>query len=78
LKGRSQGNIYGPTRLIDGTWRFKANDELDILKQHKNIIHFIKAQRLRWLGHVERMPEGRDVKKKNIWKLIASRPVGHP
>jgi hypothetical protein len=45
------------------------------LIQHKNIIHFIKAQRLRWLGHVERMPEERDVKKIYVWKPIASRPV---
>jgi hypothetical protein len=41
--------------------------------EHKNIIHFIKAQ-----GHVERMPDDRDVKKIYKWKLIASRPVGSP
>jgi hypothetical protein len=46
--------------------------------ERKNIINFIKAQRLRWLGHVERMPEERDVKKIFKWNLIASRPVGHP
>jgi hypothetical protein len=40
--------------------------------EHKNIIHLIKVQRLRWLGHVERMPEERDV------KIAASRPVGRP
>jgi hypothetical protein len=70
--------IYGPTELIAGTWRIKTDEELDNLIEHKNIIHFIKAQRLRWLGHVERMPEERDVKKIYIWKLIASRRVGGP
>jgi hypothetical protein len=39
---------------------------------------FIKAQRLRWLGHVERIPEERDVKKIYKWKLIAPRPIGRP
>jgi hypothetical protein len=41
-----------------------------------NSLHEI--QRLRWLGHVERMPEERDVKEIYKWKLIASRPVGRP
>jgi hypothetical protein len=38
--------------------RFRLRKSLII--EHKNIIHFIKAQRLRWLGHVERMPGERD------------------
>jgi hypothetical protein len=42
------------------------------LTEHKNIIHFIKVQLLRWLGHVERIPEERHVKKIYKWKLIAS------
>jgi hypothetical protein len=33
---------------------------------------------LRWLGHVGRIPEERDVKKICKWKLIASRPVECP
>jgi hypothetical protein len=70
--------IYGPTKLIDGTWRIKTNEKLDNLIKHKNIIRFIKDQRLRWFCHVERMPEERDVKKIYKWKIIASRPVGHP
>jgi hypothetical protein len=58
--------------------RIKTNEELDNLMEHKTIIHFIKAKRLRWLGHVERMPEERDIQKIYKWKLTASRPVGHP
>jgi hypothetical protein len=38
----------------------------------------MKSERLRWLGHVERVPEERDVKKISKCKLIASRPVGRP
>jgi hypothetical protein len=33
---------------------------------------------LRWVIHVERTPEERDVKKIYKWKLIASKPVGRP
>jgi hypothetical protein len=46
--------------------------------ENENTVHFIKAQRLRWLGHVERMPEERDVKEIYKWKLTGSRPVGRP
>jgi hypothetical protein len=51
-------------------------EELDNLIEHKNMINFIRAQRLRWLGHVERIPEERDVTNIYKWKLIASSPVG--
>jgi len=46
--------IFGPTKERDGTWRIKTNDELDKLI-HKNIINYIKAQRLSWFGHLHRM-----------------------
>jgi hypothetical protein len=45
------------------TWRIKTDDELDKLVRHKNIINYIKAQRLSWFGHLQRMPEERMVKK---------------
>ena len=44
--------IFGPTKEREGTWRIKTNDELDILIRHKNIINYIKAQRLSWFGHL--------------------------
>jgi hypothetical protein len=35
-----------PTKERDGAWRIRTNDELDKLVRHKNIINYIKAQRL--------------------------------
>jgi hypothetical protein len=55
--------IYILTKLVDGTWKIKTNDECDSLMEHKNTIHFIKAQTLNGLGHVERMLKERDVRK---------------
>ena len=43
--------IFGPTKERDGTWIIKTN-ELGILIRHKNIINYIKAQRLSWFGHL--------------------------
>jgi len=46
--------------------------------KHKNIINFIRAQRLGWLGHIERMQETRMVKAIYCWKPISRRPIGRP
>jgi hypothetical protein len=43
--------IFGPTKEADGIWRIKTNKELDELIKHRNIIYYVKAQRLNWLGH---------------------------
>jgi len=45
--------------------------ELDKLIKHKNIINYIKAQRLSWFGHVQRMPDTRTVKK--IFNLLKAK-----
>jgi len=55
--------IFGHTKERDGTWRIRTNDELDKLTRHKNIINYVKAQRLSWFGHLQRMSEERMVKK---------------
>ena len=55
--------IYGPTKESDGTWRIKTNDELNRMIGNKNIINYIKAQRLAWFGHVHRMPDNSMVKR---------------
>ena len=69
--------IFGPTRenLI---WRIKTNDELDKLIKHHNIINYIKAQRLSWFGHVQRMPASSNVKKIYKWTPLTTRSKGRP
>ena len=70
--------IFGPTKEVNGLWRTKTNEELDELIKRKNIIRFIKSQRLKWLGHVERIPNEREVTRIYKWKPLASRPKGRP
>ena len=70
--------IFGPTPDKDGTWRIKTNEELEILIKKKNIIRFIKLQRLRWAAHVIRMDTTRVVKKVTEWEPRSSRPVRRP
>ena len=48
------------------------------LIRHKNIINHIKARRLSWFGHLQRMPEERIVKKVGKWKTMLKRPLGRP
>ena len=48
--------IFGPTKE-NQIWRVKPNEELDKLIKHKNVINYIKAQRVSWFGHVQRMPD---------------------
>jgi hypothetical protein len=42
------------------------------------IINYIKAQRLSWFGHVQRMPNTRTVKKIFKWKPLTKRSQGKP
>jgi len=39
--------IFGPTKEENGPWIIKTNEELDELIKRKNIIRFIKSQRLK-------------------------------
>jgi hypothetical protein len=70
--------IFGPTKELNGLWRIQTNEELDDLIHRNNIIRFIKFQRLKYLGHVERMPKEREVTRIYKWKPFASRPIRRP
>ena len=52
--------------------------ELDKLIQHRNIINYVKVQRLNWFGHVHRKPETSIVRKIYKWQPYVNRPVGRP
>jgi len=70
--------MFGSTRINDGYWRIKANQEINDILKGQNIIGFIKKQRLNWLGHVERMAEDNIVQKIRRWKPMSKRPIGRP
>ena len=63
---------------VIGTWRIKSNEELNRLTGNKNIINYIKAQRLAWFGHVLRMPDDSMVKRGYEWSPALTRSVGRP
>jgi hypothetical protein len=69
--------IFGPTKGKQ-LRRDKTIEELDKLIIHKNIINYIKAQRLIWFGHVQRMSDTRTVKKIFNWKPLTKRSETRP
>ena len=70
--------IFGPTKEANGIWRVKTNKELDELIKHRNVINCVKAQRLSWFGHTNRMPETGTVERIHKWKPFTGRPAGRP
>jgi len=52
--------------------------EIDNLIEGADIVRFIKAQRIKWLGHIHRMDQARPTRKLLEWKPMGTRPVGKP
>ena len=46
--------IYG-AKYGNGEWKSGTNRELEEMSKGENIVKWIKGQRIRWLGHLERM-----------------------
>ena len=55
--------IYGPVKENE-LWRIRRNDELEAIIKRENIVRFIKCQRIRWVGHIERMQDTAIPKKR--------------
>jgi len=70
-------NTFGPVNT-DNIWRIRNNMEIDKLVEGADIVRYIKAQRIKWLGHVQRMDQARPTRKLLDWKPMGIRPVGRP
>jgi hypothetical protein len=46
------------------------------LKEGADIARFIKAQKIKWLRHIQRMDQARPTRKPLDWKPMRNRPVG--
>jgi hypothetical protein len=71
--------IFGPKRdEITGEWGSQHNKELYVLYSSPNIIRVIKSRKLRWVDHVTRMGERRNVYRVLVGKPEGRRPLGRP
>lgn len=69
--------IYGPVKRGD-QWMIRTNEEINNILQNEDIVRFVKAQRLRWYGHLIRMKEGRMPKRIMNEKIYSSKRRGRP
>jgi hypothetical protein len=68
FESRVLRRIFEPKREQDGLWRKLHNDELYNLYSSLNSVRVIKS-RMRWVGHMAHMEEGRDVYRVLVVRL---------
>jgi hypothetical protein len=71
--------IFGPKRDgVTGGWRKLHNEELHNLYSSPSIIRIKKSKMMRWVGHVARMGEKRNMYRLLVGKPEGKRPLGRP
>jgi len=79
FENRVLKRIFGPKRdEVIGEWRKLHNEELNDLHSSPNIVWVIKSRRMRWVGHVVSMGEGRGVYRVLVGKPEGKKPLGRP
>jgi hypothetical protein len=69
-------NVFCPIQIGKNIWRIRNNTELDRLISGADIVRFIRAQTIKWLGHVQRIDTSMIAKIILEWKPVGSRPLG--
>jgi hypothetical protein len=79
FENRVLWRIFEPERdEVTGRWRKLDSGELHNLYSSPDIIRQIKSRRMRWVGHVARMGEGRNVYRVLVGKAEGKRPLERP
>jgi hypothetical protein len=64
--------VFGPKREeVTAEWRKLRNEKLSDLYSLPNIVLAVKSRRMRWVGHVARMGEGR-----GVHRVLVGKPEG--
>jgi hypothetical protein len=72
FEARVLRRIFGPKRdEVTGELRKPQNEELHDLYPSPSIIRVVKARRMRWVWHVARLGE-----KRNVYRLLVGKPEG--
>jgi hypothetical protein len=79
FENRVLRRIFRPKRdEVTGEWRKLHDGELHNFYCSPDTIRQIKSRRMRWVGHVARMGEGRNVYRVWVGKPEGKRPLGRP
>jgi hypothetical protein len=70
--------IFGPVQIGKDIWRTRNNTECDHLINGTDIVRFIKAQRIKQLGHIQIMDTSGIAKRILEWKPMGSQQLGRP
>jgi hypothetical protein len=72
FENRVLRRIFGSERdKVTGEWRKLHSGDLHNLYSSPDINRQIKSRRMRWVGHVARMGEGR-----NVYRFLVGKPEG--
>jgi hypothetical protein len=64
--------IFGPKRdEVTGEWKKVHSGELHTLYSTPDITRQIKSRRMRWVGHMARMGE-----RRNVYRVLVGKPEG--
>ena len=79
FENRVLRRIFEPKKVkVTGEWRKLHNGELNDLYCATNIVQVIKSRRMRWMGHVACMGDGRGVYRVLVGTPEGKRSLGRP
>jgi len=79
FENRVLRRVFGPKKdEVTGEWRKLHNEELRDRYSLPNTVRVVKSRRMRWVGHVARMGEGRGVHRVLVGKPEGKRTLGRP
>jgi hypothetical protein len=79
FENRVLRRIFGPKRdEVTGEWRKLHSGELHNLYSSPDIIRQVKSRRVRWVGHMACMGEGRSMYRVLVGKPEGKRPLERP